>query len=54
MAQVIWSNPGNPPKSVADRLHMDRRMFGKRLHKIKGAAKLSGPTVLLYAMMERS
>lgn len=41
MAEVIWSNPGNPPKSVADQLQMDRRVFGRRLHKIKGAAKLS-------------
>jgi len=40
--RVIWDRPENPPQRVADQLQMDRRVFGKRLHKIKGVNKLSG------------
>lgn len=40
---MIWDKPGNPPNWVAERLGIDRRAFGKRLHKIKGGGDFSGP-----------
>jgi hypothetical protein len=41
-ARVIWSNPGNPPDSVAGMLGLAPRRFGRALHKIKAAGDLSG------------
>lgn len=46
---VLWSNPGNPPESVARALGMDRRRFSRALHKIKAASNLSGADrVIIY------
>ena len=36
-ARVLWSNPGNPPASVARALGMEPRHFSRALHKIKAA-----------------
>ena len=42
MAERLWSNPGNPPRSVAARLGISRWDFSDALHKIKKAAGLGG------------
>ena len=48
-ARVLWSNPGNPPDSVACALGMEPRHFSRALHKIKAASDLSGAErVLIY------
>jgi hypothetical protein len=41
-AYVLWSNPGNPPDSVARALGIDPRRFSRGLYKIKPASDLSG------------
>lgn len=38
----LWSERGNPPKSVADALGMERWQLRDRLHVIKRAADLGG------------
>ena len=49
-ARVLWSNPGNPPASVARALGMEPRHFSRALHKIKAASDLSGADrVIIYA-----
>jgi hypothetical protein len=46
---ILWSNPGNPPDSVAQSLGMGPRHFGRALHKIKAASDLSGTDrVIIY------
>ena len=48
-ARTLWSNPGNPPDSVARALGMEPRHFGRALHKIKAANDLSGADrVIIY------
>jgi hypothetical protein len=48
-AYVLWSNPGNPPDSVARALGIDPRRFSRGLHKIKAASDLSGADrVVIY------
>jgi hypothetical protein len=48
-AHVLWSNPGNPPDSVARALGIDPRRFSRGLHKIKAAGDLSGDDrVVIY------
>lgn len=48
--RILWSNPGNPPASVAAALGMEPRHFGRALHKIKAANDLSGvDRVIIYA-----
>jgi len=42
MPRCIWSSPGNPPKSVAQQLGIERSTLGDRLHKIKAASGLGG------------
>lgn len=42
MARIIWSNPGNPPTSVARRLGITRVQLGEAIHTIKNDAGL-GP-----------
>jgi hypothetical protein len=42
MADRLWSNPGNPPRWVAERLGISRWDFSDALHKIKKAAGLRG------------
>jgi len=45
----LWSNPGNPPDSVARALDMEPRHFSRALHKIKAASDLSGTDrVIIY------
>lgn len=49
-ARILWSNPGNPPDSVAPTLAMEPRRFSRALHKIKAAGDLSGTDrVIIYA-----
>jgi hypothetical protein len=49
-ARILWSNPGNPPDSVARALGMEPRRFSRALHKIKAAGDLSGSDhVIIYA-----
>jgi hypothetical protein len=49
-ARILWSNPGNPPDSVARELGMEPRHFSRALHKIKAASDLSGADrVVLYS-----
>ena len=49
-ARILWSNPGNPPDSVARALGMAPRHFGRALHKIKAASDLSGADrVIIYS-----
>jgi hypothetical protein len=43
VARILWSNPGNPPGSVARALGMEPRRFSRPFHKIKAASDLSGP-----------
>src|SRR5215469_10446099 len=38
MARVIWSQPGNPPKHVSDRLGIPRWQLEEALHEIKRQA----------------
>ena len=48
-ASTLWSNPGNPPDSVAQTLGMEPRHFSRALHKIKAASDLSGADhVIIY------
>jgi len=48
-ARILWSNPGNPPDSVARALGMGSRRFSRALHKIKAASDLSGADrVIIY------
>ena len=48
-ARILWSNPGNPPDSVARALGMEPRRFSRALHKIKAASDLSGADrVIVY------
>jgi hypothetical protein len=50
LARILWSNPGNPPDSVARALGMAPRRFGRALHKIKAASDLSGADrVVIYS-----
>jgi hypothetical protein len=42
MAERLWSNPGNPPRWVAERLGVSQWDFSDALHKIKKAAGLRG------------
>jgi hypothetical protein len=47
--RTLWSNPGNPPDSVARALGMEPRHFGRALHKIKAVNDLSGADrVVIY------
>ena len=49
-ASILWSNPGNPPDTVARALGLEPRRFGRALHKIKAASDLSGgDRVLIYS-----
>ena len=49
-AHIVWSNPGNPPDSVARAVGMEPRRFSRALHKIKGASDLSGSDrVVIYS-----
>ena len=49
-ARILWSNPGNPPDSVARALGMEPRRFNRALHKIKAASDLSGADrVVIYS-----
>ena len=49
-ARILWSNPGNPPASVARALGMEPRRFSRALHKIKAASDLSrADRVIIYA-----
>jgi hypothetical protein len=41
VTQRIWSNPGNPPDSVARRLGITRDQLGEAIHIIKDDAGLS-------------
>jgi hypothetical protein len=48
--RTLWSNPGNPPDSVARALGMTPRHFSRALHKIKAANDLSGgDRVIIYS-----
>jgi hypothetical protein len=48
--RILWSNPGNPPDSVARALGIEPRRFSRALHKIKAASDLSGPErVVIYS-----
>jgi hypothetical protein len=48
--RILWSNPGNPPASVARALGMELRRFSGALHKIKAASDLSGmDRVVIYS-----
>jgi len=48
--RILWSNPGNPPDTVARALGMGPRHFSRALHKIKAASDLSGADrVLIYS-----
>jgi hypothetical protein len=50
LARILWSNPGNPPASVARALGMELRRFSRALHKIKAASDLSGfDRVVIYS-----
>ena len=50
LARILWSNPGNPPASVARALGMELRRFSRALHKIKAASDLSGSDrVVIYS-----
>ena len=42
MPVIIWSNPGNPPRWVAQRLGVSPWDFSNALHRIKRAAGLRG------------
>ncbi len=47
---VLWSNPGNPPNSVARALGMEPRHFSRAVHKVKAANDLSGADrVVIYS-----
>ena len=49
-ARILWSNPGNPPDSIARALGMEPRHFSRALHKIKAANDLSGADrVIIYS-----
>jgi hypothetical protein len=49
-ARIVWSNPGNPPDSVARALGIQPRRFSRALHKIKAASDLSGADrVVIYS-----
>jgi hypothetical protein len=49
-ASILWSNPGNPPASIARTLGIEPRRFSRALHKIKAAADLSGTDrVIIYS-----
>jgi hypothetical protein len=37
MARKIWSQPGNPPKSVSDTLGIERWQLREAIHKIKSS-----------------
>jgi hypothetical protein len=37
----LWSNPGNPPDTIARTLGMEPRRFSRALHKIKATSNLS-------------
>lgn len=48
--RILWSNPGNPPGSVAQALGIAPRRFRRALHKIKAASDLSGAgRVVIYS-----
>ena len=48
--RILWSNPGNPPDSVARALGMAPRHVSRALHKIKAASDLSGADrVIIYS-----
>jgi hypothetical protein len=48
-ARILWSNPGNPPASIARALGMELRRFSRPLHKLKAANDLSGTDrVIIY------
>ena len=50
LVRILWSNPGNPPDSVARALGMELRRFSRALHKIKAASDLSGADrVVIYS-----
>ena len=49
-ASIFWSNPGNPPASIARALGMELRRFSRALHKINAANDLSGTDrVIIYS-----
>jgi len=50
MARVIWSQPGNPPKHVSDRLGIPRWQLEEALHEIKRAGNLRSPDRVSYTM----
>ena len=50
MARVIWSQPGDPPKHVSDRLGIARWQLGEALHEIKRAGNLRSPDRVSYTM----
>jgi hypothetical protein len=48
--RVVWSNPGNPPDSVAQALGIAPRHFSRALHKIKAANDFSSMDhVIIYS-----
>ena len=48
-ARILWSNPGNPPASIARALGMELRRFSRALHKIKAGNDLSSTDrVIIY------
>jgi hypothetical protein len=50
LVRILWSNPGNPPASLARALGMEVRRFSRALHKIKAAGDLSGSDrVVIYS-----
>jgi hypothetical protein len=50
LVRILWSNPGNPPASLARALGMELRRFSRALHKIKAAGDLSGSDrVVIYS-----
>jgi len=49
-SRILWTNPGNPPGSVARALGMGPRHFSRALHKIKAASDLSdADRVVIYS-----
>jgi hypothetical protein len=49
MPRIIWSQPGNPTRSVSDRLGIHHWQLGKAIHEIKAAGKLRAPDrVIIY------
>jgi len=48
MAERLWSNPGNPPRWVAEQLRLSLWDFPDALHKIKRLRDSAAPTESPY------